>query len=724
MRRLLQSIIHNRKVYDRPQDEWTCGRAAEGCACVFGPGTKGECRATGQCLPAKQGDRWVCTRLISLGAACAPGPMPDGTCGCPVPPCRPVRSLRSQRGRLSWLAACAALGVVLLALWGLGGSDWTNPGPLTAQHATSAQRCADCHVEPATVAVTAAATAARREAHDLLCLKCHDLGPHSRSPHGLDPAILARTSTRTKSHPAKVPLLLAAAQPLVRDIAPDLACAACHQEHHGRDFALSKMSDLQCQVCHEGAFASFGAGHPEFTDYPSRRRTRLWFDHTAHLQNHFLLRQVAAQAPTSCSGCHEPAGDGRQMLVRGFEQSCAKCHADGIEGVGRPGPKGIVFLRLPEFDTNSLLAAGEPVGEWPVFCEGTLTPFMRWMLEGDADARAALAVLGPVNLANLSSATPAQKAAAARLLWNVKGLLADLVTQGQGVMLRRMASPAKTGRTGQLPADSLLAVQQAWLPNLLKEVAAYRRGEKPALPGPAVSAGSFSPAATSDPAKTPANDDLLSDGPPAPVAVTPAIPVSVAAAPATIEMDDAELRVAEGGWYRRDETYTLYYRPGGHADTFLTAWLDATAGDPTPPARAIFTQLSDPQAPGLCMKCHSVDTTKAGTLVNWLAKRPQPNQHEFTTFKHSAHFSLMGDQGCKTCHALDPKAEYARAFAGNRDPAVFHSSFAPLRKDTCTACHQPGAAGAGCQECHNYHTGTQLTLRAPVSEFKRPPAGN
>ena len=48
MRRLLQSIIHNRKLYDRPQDEWTCGRAAEGCPCIYGPGPKGECRATGQ----------------------------------------------------------------------------------------------------------------------------------------------------------------------------------------------------------------------------------------------------------------------------------------------------------------------------------------------------------------------------------------------------------------------------------------------------------------------------------------------------------------------------------------------------------------------------------------------------------------------------------------------------------------------------------------------------
>ncbi|MDI1319008.1 MAG: cytochrome c3 family protein, partial [bacterium] len=487
-----------------------------------------------------------------------------------------------------------------------------------------------------------------------------------------------------------------------------------------------QMSDQQCQVCHQGQFASFGDGHPEFTDYPYERRTRLHFDHTAHLQNHFLLRQVVARAPTSCSSCHEPAGDGRQMLVRDFAQSCAKCHAGQIEGEGRAGAKGLVFLRLPEFDTNALQAAGEPVGEWPAFCEGGLTPFMRWMLEGDVVARDALGVLGPANLADLSAATPMQKAAAARLLWSVKGLLADLVAQGQGVMLRRMASPTKTGRTGQLPADSLLAVQQAWLPNLLKEVAAYRRGEKPALPVRAAPATASLPAAKPGAAKPAADDDLLSDAPAAPVpaAVTVAAPPPASPSPALIEMDDAELRVAEGGWYRRDETYTLYYRPDGHADSFLTAWLDATAGDPSSSARAIFAQLSDPQAPGLCMKCHSVDTTKSGTLVNWLPARPEPNHHKFTFFKHAAHFSLMGDQGCKTCHALDAKADYAAAFGTNRDPAIFHSNFAPLSKDTCATCHQPGAAGASCQQCHNYHTGTLQTLRAPVSDFKRPSTGN
>ena len=745
MRRLLQSIIYNRKLYDRPQDEWTCGRAAEGCPCVFGPGARGECRATSQCLPAKKGDRWVCTRPISLGAACKPGPLPDGACGCPVQPCRPVRSLRGQRGRLVGLAAGAALGVVLLALWGVHGTEWTNPGPLTSQHATSAQRCADCHLESAGLAVTAAGTAERRAAHDRLCLQCHDLGPHGRSPHGSDPALLAAWAGRATLTTVRPPAALTAARTLVRGIQADLACAACHQEHHGRDFSLTKMSDQQCQVCHQEQFASFGSGHPEFVHYPYVRRTRIRFDHTAHLQNHFALPQLAARAPTSCLSCHEPAGDGRQMLVRGFEQSCARCHAAQIEGEGRPGAKGLVFLRLPAFDLATLRDAGESVGEWPAFCEGGVTPFMRWMLEGDPAARAALAQLGTLNLADLSGATREQKAAAAQLLWSIKGLLADLVTQGQRVMLRRLgpvaAAPVPAARrTGQLPADGLLAAQQAWLPDLLAEVAAYRRGEKPALPPPpaatqpaavtlappATKTGDddlLGPAAAPVAAAKPAADDLLADNPTVPAATAKPAAATPAVAPAPMEMDDAEMRVAEGGWYRRDETYALYYRPGGHADAFLTAWLDATSGDASPAGRAIFAQLADDQAPGLCMKCHSVDAVKGQLFVNWQAALPQAGHKEFTTFKHAAHFSLMGDQGCKTCHVLDQNAAYATAFGANHNPAVFHSNFAPLTKAACATCHQPGGAGSACQQCHNYHTGDLQTLHMRAADFQRPPPG-
>ncbi len=681
MRRLLQSIIHNRKLYDRPQDEWTCGRAAEGCACVFGPGKKGECRATGQCIPARKGDRWVCTRAISLGGACGAGPAADGGCGCPVQPCTPVRSLRAQRGRLTRLATLLALGLAILAVWGGTRTTWSSPGPVTAQHAMSAQRCADCHVDAGFIPRSTRDPRRMAESNQL-CLKCHDLGAHGSSPHGVRAAELVALARQLDGNAPPPPMMLSAAHALAGGGPRELACATCHQEHHGREANIKQLSDRQCQVCHQAPFTSFGSGHPAFTNYPATRRTRLNFDHVTHWQKYFP--ELAGSAPTSCAHCHEPAADGRKMLVRGFAQACAQCHADEIKGAGQTGPKGLAFLRLPEVDVKTLDAAGESVGEWPEHGGGDFTPFMRWLLEGNADARKALTELGAIGLADLSKATPAQKAAAARLVWSVKGLIADLVTQGQQVMLRRIedgeTGPLQGSGAGGFSAEGLEAAQQAWLPNLLPEVAAYRRGEQPA------------PRATKAAASRPAAPSL--------------------------NYDSAEARVADGGWYRRDESYTVFYRPKGHADEFLSAWLGASARSEEPAAQAIFAQLSAPGAPGLCVKCHTVDGKGPATVVNWRTSRPEPHRRPFTTFKHEPHFSLMGVQGCSTCHVMDPKAKYGDAFGANRDPAVFHSNFAPLTKDSCVACHQPQLAGSSCLQCHNYHTGelAGLHLRAMVKK--------
>lgn len=733
MRRLLQSIIHNRKLYDRPHDEWTCGRAAEGCPCIYGPSATGECRATGQCLPARQGDRWVCTRAISLGGACGAGPQPDGTCGCPVPPCRPVRSLRAERGQAAWLAATLALGVVILALWGQTRLGWSNPGPLTSQHAVSAQDCAACHREAPGLALDPAARAAHRQEHDRLCLACHELGPQPGSPHGVPAAELAELARTQQPSTGPRPVLLRAVRALGPPAEP--GCASCHQEHQGADFDLKHMADQQCQACHQAQFEGFARGHPEFAGYPYTRRTRLQFDHVSHFSRHFTDTRLAVRGPTSCAHCHEPAPDGGKMLMRGFDQGCADCHRAETEGTNRAGAKGIAFLRLPGIDLAALAAAGHETGEWPADSDGRITPFMRWLLEGDPAAAAALGTLGDANPGDLSAATPEQKAAAAQLLWSVKGLFADLVVEGQPVLLRRLGSGSRTavtGRIGGFPADVALAAQQAWLPNLLTEVAARRSGAKlprPSAPAPVPAANAPAPVA-SRPASDDLlsddllSDDLLSDPPPAAAAATPAGPSPVAELVAALVPREAEARVAVGGWYRLDENYTLLYRPEGHADAFLTAWLEGTVKDTAPTAQRIFQQLAAADAPGACMKCHTADQPAAGpAVINWRTSRPQPDVHPFTRFKHAAHFSLMGDQGCMTCHTFSVGADYAGSFGSNRDPAVFRSNFAPMAKETCASCHQPERSGESCLQCHNYHTGEMKKLRLQAAEMPRDAAG-
>ena len=90
--------------YERPSQNWICGRACEGRGCRIGPDPSGRCRASYECAPAldlKDGatkGHYHCTRPKEYGGPCELGPLPNGTCSRPIPKCQPVRSLRSKRG--------------------------------------------------------------------------------------------------------------------------------------------------------------------------------------------------------------------------------------------------------------------------------------------------------------------------------------------------------------------------------------------------------------------------------------------------------------------------------------------------------------------------------------------------------------------------------------------------------------------------------------------------
>ena len=162
-----------------------------------------------------------------------------------------------------------------------------------------------------------------------------------------------------------------------------------------------------------------------------------------------------------------------------------------------------------------------------------------------------------------------------------------------------------------------------------------------------------------------------------------------------------------GGWYRED--FSLRYRPTGHGDQFLKAWLDVTGGAGATPrkaaARQIFEELAAPNSPGVCTKCHSIDAGEDGKLaVNWQARRPVADEHPFTAFSHTSHFSLLDEKGCLTCHELNPQAKYLDAFK-DRNPKKFISNFKPIERRICAECHTPAEAGDGCLNCHNYHVG-------------------
>jgi hypothetical protein len=269
------------------------------------------------------------------------------------------------------------------------------------------------------------------------------------------------------------------------------------------------------------------------------------------------------------------------------------------------------------------------------------------------------------------------------------------------------------------------------------------------LGGGDILAGDTTPAPTAKPVPAPApakkpstddilgGDDILAGAPPAPVkksAPTDDILGDLGSEPAPaakptpppapkVTLADPEAWVAAGGWYRSDDTYTLYYRPGGHSDTFIQAWIDTADRHVGTDSEAILKVIADPKSPGLCMKCHSVDPQPEGRLVTqWHSARFDPRNHEVVKFSHSAHFSLLNERGCQTCHVIAPQANYASSYDEKAAPGVFHSNFQALSKDTCATCHQNNIAGDSCQLCHNYHQGFFATSKLPKSSTHIEPA--
>ena len=67
MQRPLDPLGFRKNRYERPNQDWVCGHAAEGHACPLGPDARGGCRHTGECQPAKKGERWSCMRSEAEG---------------------------------------------------------------------------------------------------------------------------------------------------------------------------------------------------------------------------------------------------------------------------------------------------------------------------------------------------------------------------------------------------------------------------------------------------------------------------------------------------------------------------------------------------------------------------------------------------------------------------------------------------------------------------------
>ena len=71
MNGLLQAFDFRSSPYERPTQGWVCGHTASGTPCRLGPDRRGRCRATFECRPKQDGERWTCTRAPEAGVLMA-----------------------------------------------------------------------------------------------------------------------------------------------------------------------------------------------------------------------------------------------------------------------------------------------------------------------------------------------------------------------------------------------------------------------------------------------------------------------------------------------------------------------------------------------------------------------------------------------------------------------------------------------------------------------------
>jgi len=716
----LQEFDWKQSQYQRPTQGWVCGRLVDGEPCGHGPDSRGHCQMQSQCEPEKVGDRYLCTRLPAHGDKCSAGPLPDGTCPQRNDKCQPKRSLMRKRRSAAIALGALALAFCLYVFGGSSPSSLMSPGDVTFQHSSPKQDCIQCHaaaeggvsnwVAHAFDSQVALADSAR-------CLKCHpEVKPNALSPHGMAPAQLADVSQRIEQSPHSV------TRPLALNLAAlignakmhgDLACATCHHEHRGKEFDLTHMSDLACQSCHARQFQSFAQGHPELIDYPYKRRTRIYFDHAKHLLQYFVDDEFKrlnpnGTAPETCTSCHQPDGSRDFMLTTGFEQMCANCHADQIVDKGFPG---IRFFALPNYRANALVDTGEEVqeganvsiGEWPSrpgsSLANSLPSFMELLLAGDPQYLAAASELGKLAPQRLTEASRKHPKAVEEYLWSIKQLLHDVVQNGESALARRLGAGYEklVPMTPSIIA-SLVAVQRLWFPNLADDVQARRDGTSlPSTFGSRMDRKRF-----------------------------------------TLRGAD---HITVGGWAVLEADYSVRYRPVGHADALLKAWLDrsvstgtvaANASDSHQPALAeMFHVLESPSASGgasmnelvasgRCLQCHTADRdSDSGNMrINWTTFRPAARAHELTRFSHAPHIQKLTQDECMACHQLKSDAstgthffrrgfferDIRRRWRVNTDPhGGLTTDFSPIGKSNCSECHKDNAVRQSCLTCHNYH---------------------
>ena len=398
----------------------------------------------------------------------------------------------SLRDRLAVLVALATVVCLVLAFLVTRDTQFRQflmPGPLASAHGTI-ENCSSCHSKSGSGKLTwlHGLVAGDPLADSKACLTCHKMPDTAFNAHTVAAGVLEQSTKRLMKIAAEIPApqsarAQSAAFPTDGKIAHGLYCATCHQEHQGANFKLNKISNEQCRSCHVVKFDSFDGHHPEFANYPFKRRSRIIYDHAGHFGKHFpevAKKEPTKRIPATCSTCHSSREDKRVMAVAPFEQTCATCHLDQIVGKERvSGPKGIAFLTMPGLDLQTLKKKKAAIGEWPEASEAELTPFMKVMISRNERGRALIKTVSSLNLQDLSRANNAQIRAVTNLVWEIKRLFYVLITGKASDVLadlniggrEKLTATLISDLTASIPRDVVAGAQQQWLPNLGTEMA-------------------------------------------------------------------------------------------------------------------------------------------------------------------------------------------------------------------------------------------------------------
>jgi hypothetical protein len=427
----------------------------------------------------------------------------------------------SWRDRLAILLALVTASCLGWTFFLAKGRQFLMPGPLTSVH-SAIENCSACHTRSGNGKLSwiYGLVAGDPVADSNACLTCHRMPNTAFNAHGASAKVLEQSTKRLTKVAVRTPAPQSAraqsiAFPTDHMVAQGLYCATCHQEHQGAKFILNKISNEQCRSCHVVKFDSFDGHHPEFENYPFKRRTRIVYDHAGHFGKHFpevAKKDPKKRIPATCSTCHNSNADKRVMAVAPFEQTCAACHLDQIIGKDRvSGPKGIAFLTLPGLDLQTLKKRKASIGEWPEASEAELTPFMKVMISRNARGRALLKTLDRLNLQDLSRANDAQIKAVTNLVWEIKRLFYALIMGKASDVLADLDIGGGAKRstifiadlTASIPRDVVVSAHQQWLPNLGAEMASRQNAVSAGQPSRPSEASQQTPAKSAPDAVAP-----------------------------------------------------------------------------------------------------------------------------------------------------------------------------------------------------------------------------